>query len=60
MHPVHKVQDWDSAPGAIDWPRLVGTLKYLRANGGVFPEGHKSHDHLNEVRYGPHAFSHPQ
>lgn len=46
VHPVHKVQDWDAAPGAIEWPRLVSFLKQVKTQGSIPPD-HKSHDHLN-------------
>lgn len=31
MHPEYNVQDWDSAEGAIDWPRMIRTLREVRA-----------------------------
>lgn len=46
MHPVYNVQDWDDAPGAIDWPRLRASLKQVK-EGGSLPKDHYSHDHLN-------------
>ncbi|KAJ7039171.1 P-loop containing nucleoside triphosphate hydrolase protein [Mycena alexandri] len=49
MHPVHNVQDWDAAPGAIDWPRLVDFLRKVKASGEI-PADHRSHDHLNEQK----------
>lgn len=49
MHPVHNVQDWDAAPGAIDWPRLVDFLRKVKATGEI-PGDHRSHDHLNEQK----------
>lgn len=44
-----KVQDWDSAPTAIDWPRLRTFLRNVKTEGGI-PAGHSSHDHLNEQK----------
>lgn len=47
--PVHKefgIQDWDDAPGAIEWLRLQKVLAYVKREGKV-PESHYSHDHLN-------------
>ena len=32
MHPEYNVQDWDSAEGAIDWPRMVKSLNEVRAS----------------------------
>ncbi|CAE6357774.1 unnamed protein product [Rhizoctonia solani] len=52
MHPVYNVQDWDDAPGAIDWPRLRASLKHVKDHG-VLPDSHYSHDHLNEQREVP-------
>ncbi|KAH7923396.1 P-loop containing nucleoside triphosphate hydrolase protein [Leucogyrophana mollusca] len=49
VHPVYQVQDWDAAPGAIEWPRLVKFLKDVKADGKIPPD-HKSHDHLNEQK----------
>ncbi|KAH9832270.1 P-loop containing nucleoside triphosphate hydrolase protein [Rhodofomes roseus] len=49
LHPEYKVQDWDSAEGAIDWPRMIKTLKEVKETGVIPPE-HYSHDHLNEQR----------
>ncbi|KAG1777988.1 P-loop containing nucleoside triphosphate hydrolase protein [Suillus placidus] len=46
-HPVHKVQDWDSAPTAIDWPKLQEFVKQVKQTGEIPPE-HKSVDHLNK------------
>lgn len=44
------MQDWDDAPGAIDWPRLRAFLRdEVRATGEI-PEDHRSHDHLNEQK----------
>ncbi|PFH52072.1 hypothetical protein AMATHDRAFT_57898 [Amanita thiersii Skay4041] len=51
-HPEHQVQDWDAAPGAIDWQRFVQFLSYLKATG-VMPADHRSHDYLNEQKYIP-------
>src|SRR6185369_437548 len=45
--PVYNVQDWDSAPTAILWPRLVEFLKQIKQTG-VIPPDHRSHDHLND------------
>lgn len=52
MHPVYQVQDWDDAPGAIDWPRLRASLKQVK-EGGSLPKEHYSHDHLNEQKEVP-------
>lgn len=49
LHPEYGVQDWDDAPGAIDWPRLRGFLREVKETG-VIPDSHKSHDHLNEQK----------
>jgi len=49
IHPIHKVQDWDAAPGAISWDRLVRFLRHVKATGEIPPD-HKSHDHLNEQK----------
>ncbi|KAJ7232773.1 hypothetical protein B0H12DRAFT_1144845 [Mycena haematopus] len=49
VHPVHNVQDWDAAPGAIDWPRLISFLREVKATGEI-PADHRSHDHLNEQK----------
>jgi nicotinamide/nicotinate riboside kinase len=43
------VQDWDAAPGAIDWPRLVSFLRHVKDTGEIPPD-HRSHDHLNEQK----------
>ena len=47
IHPKWNVQDWDSAEGAIDWPRLVSFLREVKQTGQI-PLDHTSHDHLNE------------
>jgi len=49
IHPIHKVQDWDAAPGAISWPRLIEFLRHVKASGEIPPD-HRSHDHLNEQK----------
>nr|GAT57771.1 fumarate reductase [Mycena chlorophos] len=49
INPVYNVQDWDAAPGAIDWPRLVEFLRTVKATGEI-PADHRSHDHLNEQK----------
>ncbi|KAG5646838.1 hypothetical protein DXG03_002215 [Asterophora parasitica] len=49
MHPIHKVQDWDAAPGAILWPKLVSFLREVKETGKIPPD-HRSHDHLNEQK----------
>ena len=59
VHSAYNVQDWDDAPGAIDWPRLRSFLKEIKQTG-VIPGSHKSHDHLNEqvpVPLTPELFS---
>jgi len=49
VHPIYKVQDWDAAPGAIVWPRLVSFLREVKETGKI-PPNHQSHDHLNEQK----------
>ncbi|RDB24774.1 Nicotinamide riboside kinase [Hypsizygus marmoreus] len=49
IHPVYKVQDWDSASGAISWPKLVNFLQHVKETGTIPPD-HRSHDHLNEQK----------
>ncbi|KAJ6558488.1 P-loop containing nucleoside triphosphate hydrolase protein [Mycena vulgaris] len=49
MHPVHNVQDWDAAPGAIAWPRMISFLRQVKHTGEIPPD-HRSHDHLNEQK----------
>jgi len=49
VHPVYRVQDWDAAPGAIVWPKLVKFLRHVKEVGEIPPD-HRSHDHLNEQR----------
>ena len=49
MHPEYGVQDWDDAPGAIDWVRLRKFLEDVKETG-IIPEDHRSHDHLNEQK----------
>ncbi|KAG6861683.1 hypothetical protein C0995_013252 [Termitomyces sp. Mi166 len=49
IHPIYNVQDWDAAPGAILWPKLVHFLREVKATGKI-PNDHRSHDHLNEQR----------
>ncbi|KAF8479469.1 P-loop containing nucleoside triphosphate hydrolase protein, partial [Gautieria morchelliformis] len=56
VHPQYNVQDWDDAPGAIDWPRFVDFLEHIKRSG-VLPSTHKSHDHLNENKQVPVAES---
>ncbi|KAH8827963.1 hypothetical protein DL96DRAFT_1601043 [Flagelloscypha sp. PMI_526] len=46
IHPIHNVQDWDAAEGAIDWTRLITFLKTVKETGEIPPD-HRSHDHLN-------------
>jgi nicotinamide/nicotinate riboside kinase len=41
------VQDWDAAPGAISWSKLVDFLRRVKDTGEI-PQDHRSHDHLNE------------
>ncbi|KAK0226194.1 P-loop containing nucleoside triphosphate hydrolase protein [Armillaria fumosa] len=48
-HPTYKVQDWDAAPGAIEWSRLIKFLRHVKASGEI-PDDHRSHDHLNEQK----------
>lgn len=52
VHPVYNVQDWDAAPGAIDWARLVPFLEHIKEAGEI-PADHRSHDHLNEQKEVP-------
>ncbi|KAL0956210.1 hypothetical protein HGRIS_002367 [Hohenbuehelia grisea] len=54
VHPVHQVQDWDAAPGAISWPRLISFLRHVKESGEL-PEDHRSHDHLNKQKAVPVA-----
>ena len=49
IHPVHNVQDWDAAAGAISWDRFVEFLRRVKEKG-VIPPDHRSHDHLNEQK----------
>jgi len=49
LHPVHNVQDWDAAAGAISWDRLVEFLRHVKETGTIPPD-HRSHDHLNEQK----------
>lgn len=49
VHPVYNVQDWDAPTGAIQWPRMVESLKEVKKTGVIPPE-HISHDHLNEQK----------
>ncbi|EJT45826.1 hypothetical protein A1Q1_05739 [Trichosporon asahii var. asahii CBS 2479] len=48
IHPVHKVQDWDDPPTAIDWARMRSVLRHVRSNGR-FEDGYKSYQHLNDA-----------
>ncbi|KIJ50589.1 hypothetical protein M422DRAFT_159487 [Sphaerobolus stellatus SS14] len=47
LHPEYRVQDWDDAVGAIEWPQLASFLEGIGYTG-ILPDTHKSHDHLNE------------
>jgi len=47
IHPEYNVQDWDDAPGAIDWPRLRSSLAHIKATGKL-PDSHTTHDHWNK------------
>ena len=49
VHPVYNVQDWDAAPGAIVWPKLIKFLEQVK-ECGVIPPDHRSHDHLNKQK----------
>lgn len=49
IHPEYGVQDWDDAPGAIEWPRMRTFMKDIKETG-VIPGSHMSHDHLNEQK----------
>ncbi|KAI9510063.1 P-loop containing nucleoside triphosphate hydrolase protein [Russula earlei] len=46
--PIHPTlgRDWDSAPTAIDWPRLRAFLRAVKRTARI-PDDHSSHDHLN-------------
>ena len=44
---MHEVQDWDSAPGAIDWPRFVSCLQHVKRTGSP-PAHHTSLEHMNK------------
>ncbi|KAI0279528.1 P-loop containing nucleoside triphosphate hydrolase protein [Russula aff. rugulosa BPL654] len=52
--PIHPTlgQDWDSAPTAIDWPRLRAFLRTVKRIARI-PDDHSSHDHLNEQKPTP-------
>ncbi|THH14807.1 hypothetical protein EW146_g5586 [Bondarzewia mesenterica] len=52
IHPTLGVQDWDSAPTAIDWPRMRAFL-YRVKESACIPADHISHDHLNEQTHIP-------
>lgn len=45
---MHKVQDWDDPPTAIDWARMRRVLKHVRDNGR-FEDGYTSFQHLNDA-----------
>jgi len=49
--PIHPTfgQDWDSAPTAIDWPRLRAFIRAVKRDARL-PDDHVSHDHLNEQK----------
>ena len=49
--PIHPTlgQDWDSAPTAIDWPRLREFLRTVRRTARL-PDDHCSYDHLNKQK----------
>ncbi|KAF9467324.1 P-loop containing nucleoside triphosphate hydrolase protein [Collybia nuda] len=49
IHPVYNVQDWDAAPGAITWPKLIDFLRHVKETGEIPPD-HRSHDHLNKQK----------
>jgi len=49
VHPVYSVQDWDAAPGAIVWPKLINFLNQVKEQG-LIPPDHLSHDPLNEQK----------
>jgi nicotinamide/nicotinate riboside kinase len=44
---VHQVQDWDAPATAIDWPRFIGFLRQVKANGEI-PVDHRSYEDLNQ------------
>ncbi|KAA1476809.1 P-loop containing nucleoside triphosphate hydrolase protein [Dentipellis sp. KUC8613] len=49
LHPTLHVQDWDSAPTALAWPRLRAFLRTAK-RAATLPPDHHSHDHLNAQR----------
>ncbi|KAF9523474.1 P-loop containing nucleoside triphosphate hydrolase protein [Crepidotus variabilis] len=49
IHPVHKVQDWDTAEGAISWDRLIDFLRQVKMDG-VLPNNHQSQDYLSKQK----------
>ena len=46
IYPVHSVQDWDAAAGAISWDRFVEFLRQIKETGVISPD-HRSYDQLN-------------
>ncbi|ETW80261.1 hypothetical protein HETIRDRAFT_440275 [Heterobasidion irregulare TC 32-1] len=52
IHPKLNVQDWDSAPTAIDWPRMRTFMRTVKQAARI-PAEHQSHDHLNEQKVIP-------
>jgi nicotinamide/nicotinate riboside kinase len=50
IHPITLGQDWDTAATAIDWPRLRAFLRSVKRTARL-PDGHSSHDHLNEQKH---------
>lgn len=52
VHPDYGVQDWDSAPTAIQWDRMAAVLSKVRTTGEIPPD-HRSHEHLNEQKEVP-------
>ncbi|TRM67931.1 hypothetical protein BD626DRAFT_480229 [Schizophyllum amplum] len=49
IHPKYGVQDWDWPDGAIDWKRMIASLKDVKRTGRI-ADDHYSHDHLNEQK----------
>ena len=48
VDPEYGFEDWDNAPGAIDWDRMATFLSNLKKTGAL-PDDHKSFDSFNET-----------
>lgn len=48
VDPEYGFQDWDSAPGAIDWNRMSNFVSDLKTTG-IVPADHQSFDSFNET-----------